>query len=188
MSVARALRSSLLTVATALAGCSDQDVSSGNPTQTAVTTSTSTSTSTSTATGTGGAGGAAATGSGGGAGGSTALGAADVTVVHGADTATVDLTKLTTQDYKGTLVVPLQAVWAAGGLAAGQTRLEFDFEGDDGFHPSQKSKCAAYITYAEIAQGYLIPETRSLVWDDALGLPGCYSVKAVAKVTALDVP
>ncbi len=182
MSVARTLRTSLLTVAVALAGCSDQDVRSGNPTQTAVTTSMST------ATGAGGVGGSAATGGAGGAGGSTAIGAADVTVVHGADTATVDLGKLTTQDYKGTLVVPLQAAWAAGGLAAGLTKLEFDFEGDDGFHPSQKSKCATYITYAELAQGYLIPETRSLVWDDALGLPGCYSVKAVAKVIALDVP
>jgi hypothetical protein len=34
----------------------------------------------------------------------------------------------------------------------------------------------------------MIPETRTLMWDDALGLPGCYCVHSVAKVIGLDAP
>jgi hypothetical protein len=164
-------------------GCGDQTVDSGNPVHTTATTATA-----STATGAGGEGGGATTtaSAGGGHGGSAPTGDEVVTLVHGQDTVKVDLATLATVDVQGTPVVPLPSVWAAGALAEGVTTLTFDFEGDDGFHPSNKSKCAAYITYDELALGSLIPETRSLVWDAALGLPGCYSVKSVAKIIALD--
>ena len=165
-----------------LPACSDQEVVSGNPVHTAAA-----STATSTTVGTGGAGGAGGAGAAGGAGGQPA-GLADVTLVHGADSAKVDAATLPTVEVNGVAVVKLSVVWAAGHLAEGTTDLVFDFEGDDGFHPSNKDKCAPYIPYAELAQGYVIPETRSLVWDDALGLPGCYGVKAVAKIIALDAP
>jgi hypothetical protein len=145
----------------AAVGCGGQDVDSGSSTN----------------------GGGGATG---GTGGAQAA-VADVRLTYGGASATVDLATLATQDYKGTAVVSLATVWAAGKLHADTSSLQFDFEGDDGFHPSNKASCAAYVAGAQIARGYILPDTRTLVWDDALGFPGCYSVKAVATVIGLDV-
>lgn len=158
----------LLLVACAAAACGGQDVDPGTS-QT-----TGSGGATTTASGTGGTGGVPHT-------------AVDVLLSYGADSVTVDLSTLATQDYKGVAMVPLTAVWAAGKLHPDTSTLMFDFYGDDGFHPAQKGgACLTYPTGANLAQGYLLPETRSLVWDDALGWPGCFSVKAVAKMVALD--
>jgi hypothetical protein len=109
-----------------------------------------------------------------------------VSLVYGTSSIPVDLTTFPTQDYKGTAVVPLTAVWSAGALKDAST-LQFDFEGDDGFHPTSKSNCTGYITSNQLSMGYILPTTRSLVWDDSLGFPGCYSVKGVAKIIGLDL-
>jgi hypothetical protein len=161
----------------ALVACGGQGIDNGNPTHDA---------GTGGATGTGGS-----TGNGGSTGGSTGTGGApqaevDVLVTYGTDSVKVNIAALTTQDYKGVTVVPLTSVWTSSKLHPDLTTLQFDFEGDDGFHPSNKTNCAAYVTGAQLAQGYILPDTRTLVWDDALGFPGCYSVKAVAKIIGLD--
>jgi hypothetical protein len=164
-------RAALLLVLTA-AACGGQDVDPG----------------TSQTTGSGGSTSSASGGSGGGTGG-TAQGEVDITAVYGADSVTVNLAALPTQDYKGVAAVPLTAVWAASKLHPDVSTLEFDFYGDDGFHPAQKGgACLVNPTGANLAQGYMLPDTRSLVWDDALGWPGCFSVKAVEKMVALDAP
>lgn len=176
----------LLFLAAALAACGSQSIDSGNATQTTPTTSaTTTGTGTDTTTGGGGAGGHAMTTGGAGAGGAH-VGLADVRLVYGATTVTIDVATLATEDYKGSQVVPLSTVWGAGKLGPATSKLQFDFEGDDSFHPSMKGKCAPYIPGAELAQGYLLPGSRSLVWDDALGLPGCYGVQSVARIIGLD--
>lgn len=87
------------------------------------------------------------------------------------------------QDYKGTSVVTLGAVWDSGALGD-RAGLDFDFEGDDGFRPSSKDRCKTKVRGAELDKGYLVPETRTIVWDDALGKPGCYAVRFVAKIMA----
>lgn len=95
----------------------------------------------------------------------------------------VALGALPRQDYKGTSVVTLAAVWDAAGLAD-RAALDFDFEGDDGFRPSSKDRCKTPVRGTELDKGYLVPETRTIVWDDALGKPGCYAVRFVAKIIA----
>lgn len=117
---------------------------------------------------------------------SSSTAAVNVVVVHGSDTATVDVAALPAQTYKDTSVVPLTTVWAQGKLAGDLTKLSFDFEGDDGFHPSSKDKCKKNLTGEQLGKGYIVPKTRALVWDDALGLPGCYNVHDVAKIIAVD--
>lgn len=185
-------RASLLVLTAALTACGSQDVNSGNPTRTTPTTTTSTtegtgtSTSTGTTTGDAGAGGHAATAPDAGAGG-THVGLADVQLVYGATTVTVDVATLPTKDYKGSQVVPLSTVWSAGKLGPGTAKLWFDFEGDDGYHPSMKNGCENYVPGADLPQGYILPDTRSVFWDDALGLFGCYNVHSVAKIIGLDV-
>lgn len=112
--------------------------------------------------------------------------AVNVVVVHGDDSATVDVAALPSQTYKDTNVVPLAAVWAQSKLEGDLAKLSFDFEGDDGFRPSSKDKCKTNVTGEQLGKGYIVPKTRKLIWDDALGLPGCYSVRDVAKIIAVD--
>ena len=174
---------SLLILALLVTACGDQAVDNGNPTQDAGAGGGSTTTVASGGGGGGGAGGAGgATGTGG-----QPAGLADVQLIHGSDTTKVDVAALPTVDYKGSPVVPLTVVWSAGKLTDDIANLAFDFEGDDGFHPSMKGgDCLAYPTATEIEKGYILPDTRTLVWDDALGFPGCFSVKATAKIIGLD--
>lgn len=139
----------------------------------------------------GGAGGAgtsaASTTSAGGASGMPASGVT-VLLVHGSDGVTVDLGTFPTQEQKGVPVIPLADVWQRGGFGTDPARVTFDFEGTDGFHPSSKAACKDLLTSAQLAQGYITPDTRTLLWSDALGFSGCYYVKQVAKIIAVDVP
>lgn len=168
-----------------LAACGGQEIDPGHTTTTSG--DTTGTTTTSTTTGDGGAGGAG-TGTGGAGMGGQPAGLADVELIYKDTSTKVDVAKLPTQPYKGAEVVPLSVVWSAGALTPDLTGLAFDFEGDDGFHPSMKPNCMEYPKAADIAKGYILPETRTLVWDDTLGYPGCYSVKLVAKMIGLDAP
>ena len=122
----------------------------------------------------------------GGEGGSTDLPHVDITLGYQANTAVVNLAALPTTTFKATTVVRLSDVWAAGMLKDDTSTVTFDFEGDDGFHPSAKPACMNNITSAQLAQGFITPDTRALLWPDAFGLPGCYFVKLTAKITAVD--
>lgn len=119
-------------------------------------------------------------------GGTSNTAPANVAVEYGGKTVTVDVAALARLDYKGSSVVSLSKVWDSAKLEADLGKVEFDFEGDDGFRPTTRDRCKTKITGAQIAQGYVLPETRTLVWDEALGLPGCYGVKGVAKVIVTD--
>lgn len=116
-----------------------------------------------------------------------AIAADEVELTYGSDSVRVQVTALDTQDYKGAKVVPLTLIWSTGKLKDDVSTLEFDFEGSDGFHPSMKGKCSANMAGAQLGMGSMVPETRNLVWEDSLGLPGCYHVHDVVKIIALDV-
>lgn len=115
------------------------------------------------------------------------IAADEVELTYGSDSVKVNVTALDTVDYKGTKVVPLTSIWSTGKLKDDVSTLEFDFEGSDGFHPSMKGKCSANMAGVELDKGSMVPETRNLVWEDSLGLPGCYHVHDVVKIIALDV-
>lgn len=110
--------------------------------------------------------------------------AQNVGVEFGSQSTEIDVMSLERQDYRGTQVVSLTRVWEAANFGTDVATLQFDFEGDDGFHPTSRDRCKTLIQGSQIPQGYILPETRTLIWDDALGLPGCYSVKGVAKIIA----
>lgn len=112
----------------------------------------------------------------------------NVSVEYKGTSIVVDVNGLARQDYKGSQVVSFAKIWEASKTPASLGAVEFDFEADDGFRPSTRDRCKTKITGAQLPQGYVLPETRTLVWDDALGLPGCYSVKLVAKVIVTDKP
>lgn len=123
---------------------------------------------------------------GGASGSSTAPIGPQLALSYGSATATIDLGKLPTQTYKDEAVVPLSAIWEAGKLGKSASELVFDFEGDDGFRPTTKPKCPDPVAGADLDKGYLLPATRTLVWDDSLGFAGCYGVKALKTIIAID--
>lgn len=148
------------------AACGGQDIDTGTSTSDA-------GSGGSTGTGTGGAGGAP-------------QGLADVLLVYNDTSGTVDVATLATVDYKGSALVRLTALWDAGKLHADTSTLEFDFYGDDGYHPSEHASCSWLPTGADLQKGYIQPDTRNLVWDDSLGAFGCYKVKGIAKMIGID--
>ena len=95
----------------------------------------------------------------------------------------VDLSTLSTIDYKGAQLAKLSEVWTASKIQADSTTLEYEFVGEDGFKPSDKNGCAD-LPGTVLDKGYIDPVTRKLIWDETLGLAGCYSVKGAAKMNA----
>jgi hypothetical protein len=82
---------------------------------------------------------------------------------------------------EGSEVCILWDVLLAAGLEEAEaSSLRFDFESKDGFRPS--SMGCEPLEGETLQQGYLNPETLNLIWDDALGFPGCYSVRETRKI------
>ncbi len=103
-------------------------------------------------------------------------------VAYESQSVPVDLGTLATSSYKGVNLVKLSDVWAASGISADRSALEFEFVGADGFKPSIKG--CADLSGILLDQGYIDPTTRNLTWDETLGFSGCYSVKGAAKMNA----
>jgi hypothetical protein len=84
-----------------------------------------------------------------------------------------DLDKIVVQD---SLVCRLWDILLAAGLEEDEIlSMRFDFQGEDGYRPSQKG-CEP-LEGENLELGFLDPESMLLIWDPSLGLPGCYSVK-----------
>jgi hypothetical protein len=107
-----------------------------------------------------------------------------VTVVRGADRHRVDLGGLPTTSVEGTEVVGLQAVLAAALPGEDLTASAAAFVASDGFRPEDRDFCIGLIPvpWATLAQGYLRPDTRDLLWDAGLGYPGCMSPRDITLI------
>jgi hypothetical protein len=77
------------------------------------------------------------------------------------------------------LVVDL---WKAAFPGEDPLPLHFDLVGSDGFHPGSRPKCARLLTGSEILGAHVDVVSHDISFDDALGLPGCYRVKAVVSM------
>lgn len=100
-----------------------------------------------------------------------------------ADSVDIDLSTLATVDFKASKLVKLTDVWTASKIAADPASLEFEFVGEDGFKPSTKTGCFD-LPGTVLEKGYIDPNSRKLIWDETLGLAGCYSVNGAAKMNA----
>jgi hypothetical protein len=111
-------------------------------------------------------------------------GGGSVTVVFGDAGHEVVLGDLATTLVDGTPVIGLQAVVQAALPGEDWTGLLFDFEASDGFRPEQREFCSTLVPvdWDTLGRGYINPATRDLVWDTALGFPGCMSPRDVAKI------
>ncbi len=111
-------------------------------------------------------------------------GARTMEVRRGGDTAEVDLGALPGRRQGDLCLVPLDRIVENSGLGIDMDRAVFDFEGEDGFRPSQVD-CAP-LDGATLSRGWADMSTGTLVWDDSLGLRGCYSVSKAAVILAMD--
>jgi hypothetical protein len=111
-------------------------------------------------------------------------GGGSVTVVFGDAGREVALGTLPTTLVDGTPVIGLQAVVEAALPGEDCAGLVFDFEASDGFRPEQRDFCATLVPvdWTSLGRGNINPATRDLVWDAALGYPGCMSPRDVAKI------
>lgn len=111
-------------------------------------------------------------------------GGANVAVVFGDAGHVVVLEELATTLVAGAPVVGLQAVVAAALPGEEWTGLRFGFESADGFRPEQRDFCATLVPvdWATLGRGFIDPGSRDLVWDAALGFPGCMSPRDVARI------
>jgi hypothetical protein len=112
--------------------------------------------------------------------------AGSVRLTLGGGVATVPLAGLPTTGRAGEPKVRLADVWAAAKLASPASRLRFDFVGSDGFRPTSRPKCPERLDGSALEHGYIDAKTRSLSWDDSLGLAACYRVRDVVQIEAVE--
>ncbi|HCF58016.1 MAG TPA: hypothetical protein DFS52_08495 [Myxococcales bacterium] len=96
----------------------------------------------------------------------------------------VALDGLPTVEVAGTQAVRLTEVIAGVLGATPVAGLEADFTAADGFKPGSKSTCDGFIPVPgdKLAQGYIDPVSRNLVWDESLQFPGCLRVGDIAEI------
>lgn len=98
----------------------------------------------------------------------------------------VDLATLTGTEDGDLCLVPLMDVVDAVGLGFDPETSYYDFVGSDGFRPTQVECVTVDATTLEL--GRVDRVTGTLVWDESLGMRGCYSVTEVVEIAAYDAP
>lgn len=82
----------------------------------------------------------------------------------------------------------LGQVWKAAWPSEEPAPLRFDLVGIDGFRPMSRPKCTRLLTGAEFAAARIDVATHDVSFDDALGLAGCYRVRATVRIEASRAP
>ncbi|MBW2703544.1 MAG: hypothetical protein JRF33_22225 [Deltaproteobacteria bacterium] len=110
---------------------------------------------------------------------------ASVTVVHGADEVTVDLSQVASEVVDGEELVPLDSIVSVAGLVEDSSIFVYDFEGADGFRPTVDREAEA-LPFEALGSGWMHPVSRNLSWDASLSLSGWWSVGDTARIHLLD--
>lgn len=90
-----------------------------------------------------------------------------------------------TDKLNGKDVVLMSTVIDSLGVKVTLKDVTLDFEGSDGFRPSEMQECASFLPTAGANAdkvGVDTADANTLVWDDSLNAPGCAAVKNVAKI------
>ena len=80
--------------------------------------------------------------------------------------------------------VTLGQVWRAAWPSQDPASLRFNLVGVDGFRPMSRPKCTRLLTGIEMAAARIDVGSHDVAFDDALGLAGCYRVKATVRLEA----
>lgn len=111
-------------------------------------------------------------------------GGRSVTVLFEGGRHEVALGTLTPTLVEGASVVGLQAVIEAALPGEASAGLVAGFVGSDGFRPESREFCETLVPvdWATLAHGFIHPVTRDLLWEAALGFPGCMSPRDIAEL------
>lgn len=112
--------------------------------------------------------------------------AVTMTVSYESEREVVDLGTLTGTEDGDLCLVPLMDVVDAAGIGFDPDKSYYDFVGSDGFRPTQVECLTVDATVLE--QSWVDRVTGTLVWDDSLGMRGCYSVTKAVEIAAYDAP
>lgn len=111
-----------------------------------------------------------------------------IEVVYQGETVSVDTgSVLQTDRGDGELGVLLSDLLSEALPEADLATLGFDFESSDGFRPGSRLPCKGSlpVPYDKLAQGYFMPLTGSLWWDEGLGFGGCLYVEGIERIYVL---
>ncbi len=112
-----------------------------------------------------------------------------IEVKYGDSTESIGLGDLATTTIDGLDVVLVSAIIEVSGVEPTLADVTLDFEGSDGFRPSEKENCAEALPVdGESADktGVDLADENTLIWDPALDMPGCASVKDLAIIHIAD--
>jgi hypothetical protein len=112
-----------------------------------------------------------------------------VAVSYGGSSTDVDLSTIETIDLDGVAVVPINEIIKSTNDALKMQEITVDFEGSDGYRPSETDKCADALpidgSNAKLA-GIDLADENSVVYDATLEMPGCAGVKDVGVLHVAD--
>lgn len=100
----------------------------------------------------------------------------------------VGLASLPTVRFQDVDCASLSDLVAAALPGSSLEALQANFVSEDGFNPASRANCATAVPVpgADFGGGYVERATRNLMWDPALGYPGCLSVRALGEIQVLD--
>jgi hypothetical protein len=110
--------------------------------------------------------------------------AVTLTVTYSGDSTDLSLAQLTGTRDGDLCLVPLADVVNAAGLGIDLEATYYDFRATDGFQPTQV-ECSE-LSGSLLDQGWVDLGTGTLLWDEALGLRGCYHTNDVRTIIVTD--
>jgi hypothetical protein len=110
---------------------------------------------------------------------------ARVLVMRGSRASIVDLRRLYATNVNGARVVSLADVWVAAQLPGDLFALVFDFIDDDGSRASHGGN--PKLDNGQFVRGWIDLDTRDLVWDASVDVPGHWRVKGVSTIVVDDL-
>lgn len=111
-----------------------------------------------------------------------------VDVHYGADTHTVAVAGLATATMYDSTVVLVSTLLTAAGITASLDTITVDFEGSDGYRPSQEGRCLDYLPAPgeRATRSGVDVATSTLLWDASFSVETCANVKWVAHIYVAD--
>jgi hypothetical protein len=108
----------------------------------------------------------------------------EVQIHMGDQVETVQVEGLPTSTLLGETVVLVETLIESSGFGVDLSTITIDFEGSDGYRPTQKGMCTDYLPTAGTNAGEcgINLETSELLWDESLDVEKCAAVKLVAHI------
>jgi hypothetical protein len=112
----------------------------------------------------------------------------EIAIDFGDERKTVSIDTLSTHAIGEADVVLISKIIEASGIMVDLSVVTLDFEGTDGYRPSQKPFCADFLPTAGANAdkvGVNLADENTLVWEESLAMDKCAAVKDLGKIYIL---